>query len=392
MELEQIAKQVDWLDDERRKDKLKIGSVEERLAAVEGNVVPLANQIRDLSSEITRLAALVSRFDTIDESILQARVDTKQQFESLDKQVKKREEESEKVRRAEIRAVETSINDIRKELEQLPEIKRTLKLRIDEESRLARLIDEVRNRIETLRRSEEEYTRNIRLLDDGRRQDSKRLTDLNGEVAAVRKRVDDQSGRLELAANSVKKIETRLNELATVETERREAVSSFLDNQTLREVERERVWKEWQARFQVIESQTTEIENTLQNLDVTNRSIKRSQQTVEEISQKVERRINEITEIQRLAEERFRQEWATFKADDQKRWTNYTLTLEEQRNETQRQHEKLAEKVTHIEDTIQEIQDLMQQMNEQTEKQLQSLLAVTHEWVTSFERSIGRAR
>ena len=181
---------------------------------------------------------------------------------------------------------------------------------------------------------------------------------MNGEVAAVRKRVDDQIGRVELTANSMKKLETRLNELATVETERREAVSSFLDNQTLREVERERVWKEWQARFQVIESQTNEIEATLQNLDATNRSIKRSQQTVEEISQKVERRINEITEIQRLAEERFRQEWATFKADDQKRWTNYTLTLEEQRNETQRQHEKLAEKVTHIEDTIQEIQDL----------------------------------
>jgi hypothetical protein len=129
------------------------------------------------------------------------------------------------------------------------------------------LIDEVRNRIETLRRSEDEYTRSIRLLDDGRRQDSKRLTDLNGEVAAVRKRVDEQIGRVELSAHSLKKLETRLNELATVETERREAVSSFLDNQTLREVERERVWKEWQARFQLIESQTTDIETSLQNLE-----------------------------------------------------------------------------------------------------------------------------
>jgi predicted nucleic acid-binding Zn-ribbon protein len=152
------------------------------------------------------------------------------------------------------------------------------------------------------------------------------------------------------------------------------------------------VWKEWQNRFQLIESQTSDVETALQNLDATNRAVKRSQQTVEEVSQKVERRINEITEIQRLAEERFRQEWATFKADDQKRWTNYTLTLEEQRNEVARQHEKLAEKVTHIEDTIQEVQDILQQMNEQSEKQLQSLLAMTHEWVTSFERSIGRAR
>ena len=31
-----------------------------------------------------------------------------------------------------------------------------------------------------------------------------------------------------------------------------------------------------------------------------------------------------------LTEERFRQEWVNFKADDQKRWTNYTLAQEEQ--------------------------------------------------------------
>ncbi len=204
MELEQLSKQVDWLDDERRKDKLKIGAFEERLTAVEGNVPPLAHQIKDLEGKITRLEAFLSRFDTTDETILQVRIDTKQQFEDLDKQIKKRDEESEKVRRTEVRALEISINEIRKELEQFPEIRRTLKLRIDEESRLARLIDEVRTRVETLRRSEEEYTRSIRLLDDGRRQDAKRLTDLTGEVAAIRKRVDDHSGRVELSANSLK--------------------------------------------------------------------------------------------------------------------------------------------------------------------------------------------
>ena len=250
----------------------------------------------------------------------------------------------------------------------------------------------MRNRIEAVRRSDEEYNRTIRLFDDGRRQDAKRLTDLQGEVAAIRKRVDEHRGRIELATSTMKKIENRLNEIAMVETERRETMQSFLENQTLKDVERERVWKDWQGRFQVIETQTTEIGATLQNLETTNRSVKRSQQTVDELTQKVERRINEITEIQRLAEERFRQEWVTFKADDQKRWTNYTLTLEEQRGETQRQHEKLDDKVTQIEDEIQEIQDMIQQINEHTEKRLQTLLTMTHEWVSSYERSIGRAR
>jgi chromosome segregation ATPase len=392
MELEQVNKQVDWLDKERQKDKLKIGSLEEKLTTLEGKIAPLEHQLKDLSGEITRLEAMLARVDGFDESLLQIRIETKQQFEDQDKQTKKHDDDFEKARRNEIRTLETSIGELRKETEQFPEIKRNLKLRMDEEIRLSRMIDEVRNRIETMRRSEEEYTRTIRLLDDGRRQDSKRLTDLSGEIAAVRKRTDDHSGRLDLTTPAMKKLETRLNELAAVESERREAISNFMDSQALRDVERERIWKDWQTRFEQVETQAADIESSLQALDATQRAVKRSQQIVDELTQKVERRVSEITEIQRLAEERFRQEWVTFKSDDQKRWTNYTLTMEEQRSEAGRQHEKLAEKVTHLEDEIQEFQDLIQQMNQHTEKRLQALLAMAHEWVSSYERTVGRAR
>jgi DNA repair exonuclease SbcCD ATPase subunit len=392
MEPEQILKQLDWLDEERRKDKTRLGSIEERLTAIEGNVAPVFHQIKDLGGEITRLEAVLARIDHFDEMLVQQRQESKQHYEELERQIKKQGEDILKVHRVEMRAVDASIAELRKELDPFPEIKRSLKARVDEESRLARLIDEVRLKIDTNRRSEEEYTRTFRLLDDGRRQDVKKLTDLQGEMAAIRKRVDEQRGRLELISASSKKVETRINEIGAIDAERRETLEAFLEKQALFQLERERVWKDWEARFATIETQTSDIESNLQALDTTNRAVKRSQQTVDEVAQKVERRINEITEIQRLAEERFRQEWVTFKADDQKRWTNFTLTIEEQRNETLRQSEKLAEKVTLIEDSIQEIQDLLQQMTEQTEKRLQSLLATTHEWVASFERSVGRSR
>lgn len=392
MEVEQMIKQIDWLDEERRKDKTRLGAMEERITAAEANIPPLAHQIKELSGDITRLTAMLSRMDNFDNSLLQQRVETKQYFEELERQSKKREEEAEKLRRVEIRALETSLAELRKELEPIPELRRTLKARVDEENRLARLIDEVRARIETVRRSEEEYTRSYRILDDGRRQDSKRLTDLQGEVAAIRKRMDEQHGKVELSTTMIKKIENRLNELSVVETERREAQEKFLENQAIFQVERERVWKDWAARFEIIENQTGDIEGNLQELDATHRAVKRTQQAVDELVQKVERRVTEITEIQRLAEERFRQEWVIFKADDQKRWTNYTLTLEEQRGESVRQYDKLADRVTRLEDGIQELQDLIHQMNEQTEKRLQSLLAVAHEWVSAYERTLGRTR
>ena len=118
----------------------------------------------------------------------------------------------------------------------------------------------------------------------------------------------------------------------------------------------------------------------------------RKREGIGELIQRVERRVNEITEVQRLAEERFRQEWVTFKADDQKRWTNYTLTQEEQRGEIVRNFEKMVEQITHLDDTLQELQDLIQQMNAQTEKRLQSLLAGVHDWVADYERLLGRGR
>ena len=392
MDIEQIAKQVDWLDEERRRDKTSIGSLEERVIGLEENVPSFASHVKDLTSEINRLSTVLTRMDQFDENLLQQRVETKQYFDELERQFQKAQVDGETIRREEIGALDASIDQMKKSLERIPEVQRRIDGRIEEENRLSRSIEEIRNKFEDARRSEEDYTRTIRLLDDGRRQDTKRLTDLQGEITALRKRSDEQRGQIELNSVATRKIETRTNELDIVEAERREAQENFLESQALQQVQREREWKGWQNRFDQIEQQAMDVENTLQTLDVTHRDIKRTKQNVDELAQKLDRRVNEITEIQRLAEERFRQEWVTFKADDQKRWTNYSLTQDEQRNEADRQAGKITDRLTQVEDMLQEINDLLQQMNELSEKRLQSLRAAVHDWVSEFERAIGPSR
>jgi len=390
MNVDQIVKQVDWLDDARRKDQTRIGSLEEHITALENNLTNLISKVNNQDSHITRLETLVSRMDGYDEDLLQMRRETKQQVDDLEKQFRKRDEDTSKVRLTEISAIDKSISEIRTEIEVIQDLKRSISARVDEENRLARLIEETQTRIESVDRNQEEYLRTVKLMNDGRRQDSKRLTDLHGEVTALRKRSDEQRSNIDLNAANQKKTETRINEFSVLEIERREAMEKFLENQTIRDVERERVWKDWQNRFVVIENQASEIENHLEMLETTRRDLGRTHKTVEDLSEKVERRVNEITEVQRLTDERFRQEWVTFKADDQKRWTNYTLTMDEQRGEMQRQFDKMAQRVTHIEDDLQELRDVYTQMTEQTEKRLQTLLSTVHEWVSTFERTLGR--
>jgi DNA repair exonuclease SbcCD ATPase subunit len=392
MDLEQLQKRIQWIEEDRRKEKDAIALLESRLLAFEGSISAVSQQIKDLSGEVTRLSAIVTRMDQYDQTLLQLRIEAKRQVEELDKEIKQRLEETDKVRRVEVKALDSSLADVRKELELIPKLEKGIQTRVDEENRLRRSIEELKEHIEAVRLEEEEYTRTYRLLEDGRRQDAKRIVDLQGEVAALRKRGDDLRGQSELVNTSLKKVETRLNELSSVEAERRDAMVSFLDKQALTQVERERVWKEWQTRFETIEKQSSDVEGQLLSLDTTHRETKRAQAALDDLAQRVERRISEISEIQRLSEDRFRQEWVTFKADDQKRWTNYTLTQEEQRNETIRRFERLAEQATHLEDELQDVKDVLEQANELAEKRLQSLLAIAHEWVSAYERSIGRSQ
>jgi chromosome segregation ATPase len=392
MDLEQLQKRIQWVEEDRRKEKDILALLENRLAALEGSLAAPQQQIKELTGEVTRLSAVVTRMDQYDDSLLQSRLDVKRSIEEISKETKTRNEEAEKVRRVEIRSLENSLAELRKELDGLPKVEKGLQTRAEEISHLRRLVDELRGKIDEVRIEEQEYTRTVRLLDDGRRQDAKRIVDLQGEVTALRKRADDARGQTELVNTGLRKLEARLTELVNVEAERRESLSSFLDKQALSQVERDRTWKEWQTRFETIEKQASDIESQLLALDATNREVKRSQTALDELTQRVERRINEMTEIQRLSEDRFRQEWITFKADDQKRWTNYTLTQDEQRGEIARQFDKLVERSTLMDDELQEVKDLLQQANEQTEKRLQSLLAMAHEWVTAYERTVARSR
>jgi chromosome segregation ATPase len=392
MDTDQLQKRIQWVEEDRRKEKDAIALLENRLVSLEGNLSASLQQYKGLSSEITRLSAIITRMDQYDQALTKTRLESKQAVDELDKAIKMRIDESEKVQRVQIKSLDGTYADLQKQLEVLPKLDKNIQARVDIEIAIRRSLDELRGKIDAVRIEEEEYTRTIRLLEDGRRQDAKRIVDLQGEVNALRKRMDDQRGQNELSNTNQRKLETRLNELITVEDERRDAMTTFLNKQAVTQVERERTWKEWQTRFDTIETQAVDIESQLVILDTTHREVQRIQANIEELSQRVERRISEITEIQRLSEDRFRQEWVTFKADDQKRWTNYTLTLEEQRNEATRQFGKLAEQTTHIEDELQEVKDLLQQANELVEKRLQSMLQLAHEWVTSYERTMGNSR
>jgi len=386
MNTEQIAKKLEWLDEERRRDKALIASLQERITTLEGELSAARQEVRQLTGDVARLKSITARLDQTDESILQARLESRQRVEALEKQLRKALEDAEKLRRIEMRNLETDIEALRQNVKNIPDLQKGLEKRVEEDLRLQRELSETRSRLEDLRHSTEEFGRTYRLMDESRRQDTRRLLDLQGEVNALRKRLEEQRARMDLIQNQTRKVESRLGELDVAEQERRQAQETFIEQQSLWQVERDRAWKEWQERFEQIERRSEEIQAQLRVMEETHQLVKRSQQDLDALAERVERRMNEATEMQRLAEERFRQEWTTFKANDQKRWTNYTLSQDEQRSEMMRQLEQLRTRLQALDDEVKLHADSLQQTAALTSQRLQSLLGLVHEWTTAFER------
>ncbi|MBA4380842.1 MAG: hypothetical protein C0393_09265 [Anaerolinea sp.] len=283
--------------------------------------------------DISRLTTTAARVEQFDDNLAKNRLEVNRFIEDLEKKHEAKQLEESKQYQAEFSSINKSLASLRKLKDAVSEIKESLKVRVDEEARLSRAISELKSKMEAALRASQDVQHAQGLAEESRRQDSKRLADLQGEISANRKRIEEVREKSDLSTDSIRRLEIRLTELLASEAERRQSQTAFIEQQSRLQVDRNRTWKEWEERLETLAKQTESFETQLQELDAAQRAVKRAREAYEEIVQKFERRINEITEMQRLSEDRFRQEWVTFKSDDQKRWSSYTLSHEEQQRD-----------------------------------------------------------
>ena len=393
MEFEQLVKRLEWLDEEHRKTRTSLLTLEERIAALYSNIEVVAKQIKPLDKRIADVASTASRLDQFDAIFAKQREDMNKALDEIEKRRQKQDNEVAKRHQQDLEPLVKALSDLRKSIDsEFPPIKRDIKARIIEEIRLEKEIKELRPPIDESVRIAHEATLNQRVFEEARKQEAKRVADLQGELTALRVRIDEARAKADLNADGWKNMDIRIKELMSSETERKAAQIAFIDQQSIVHMDRERSIKEWKEKFDSVKQQTQTVETQIQALEEMMRGAKRAQEMYTELNVKLERRINEVTEMQRLAEERLRQEWVTFKADDQKRWTGYTLSQDEGSKDVRRAVQKLEERIRALDESTQVMQDQLHQTTDATEGQLQELMNVAHEWLSAYERIMGHGK
>lgn len=372
--LELLEKRVEWLDSERRADKTNLASFQNRITELENENKKLIQQIKELEPEITNLRTKIGETNKYETKIDLVSKDLNKKINENQEKLETSISELIKRFRLDIESTNKTFSPLLALPDSISAIQTSVKNQHIEDTRLSKMIEELKLKILEAGRFEEDYKRSLYLLEESLRQETKKLTDMQGEVVGQRKRLEENRSRIDMTIENFRQLDKRISDIQTYEKDRREAQSVFIEKVNAQAIERDRILKEWKVRIDAIDKIDLSFETQIESLENMKKAIGKSIQSLDEVTSRFDRRINEISEIQRLNEERFRQEWTTFKADDQKRWTNYSLGKEEQVRDINRDLKSLTGQITTLEEVTQAMQDALSQVKKETIKHIQLIL------------------
>jgi chromosome segregation ATPase len=379
MDLETVVKRIEELENQLSSIKKAVTSQNTRANQVEEKTISFLDKIKDQNNELSRLNSAITGLGHYDAAITKTRIDLTRQIEESEKRILLNQKMQEKIKIDEIKSINSVIEKVKKDLNQSFEQK--LHPLFDEDAKQILRVTEVNNKIDTKINSDEEIKSSLNMLQQEIRQNKKILDGVISEVETLSKRNDDLRPRLDIINRDLKTYDNRFNEIIATENERKQSYISFIEKQSISINERERTWTEWTAQFEDAISQIYKLLPELQNQQ---NEMKKNKPQFDEITQKFDRRANEITELYRLMDDKFRKEWLTFKTDMEKRWSNVSLIMEDKQEGLGEKFQKINERIVEIEDNTTEMQEVLVLMSREIQKGMQGLMAMVNGWMDAF--------
>nr|MBI2903629.1 hypothetical protein [Chloroflexota bacterium] len=392
MDIDQLTQTVDWLDKERQKDQQKLAVFNERLATLANENTALQQRIKELESDLTKAMTIAGRVTAVNTMLDQVRADVNKQIETLEARRAEADREQDRLRQVEREAANRELGKMQKTLDAVPRLEQDMAGRKEEERRVSKLLTDLQTKVGDALRRDDERIRAMAALEEGRRQDAKRVTDLQAEVPDLRKKADEHRTKLEILEDLVRRNDVKVGEMLTLENDRRLSQMAWMETQAMTTAERDRAWADLRQRAEAVIRDTEDFSRRMETYSETHRQMKKAIEESYVNFERIERRIAEAAEIQRLTDERFKQEWAAFLADEQKRWTTHMLLRDEQWRDHDRQSAKLAERVTVVEDEVPDLRETLRALQALDQARLQSIFNLMREFLAEYDQTLTKVR
>ncbi|MCL4254221.1 MAG: hypothetical protein KJ043_10630 [Anaerolineae bacterium] len=364
METSQLARMIEWLDEERRRDKQTIATLEERLNQQQETITILQRRLNAVESDQNLLHATSTSSTTqVDGNFLeQLRKEMRQMIENAEAKRLTAERELERRAGLERQNLTRPVQELTEKISKLERATTEVPVLQLERERLSTIISNLQQRFEDLIKRLEEPERRLTFIEEQRRNDIRRITELESETPELKKQLDSVRPKITLLEDLTLRNERRIQELQNTERDRREQIQQFIDQQTLMLQQRDQQVADLLKRIAEQDSVMKQNLERFESWSDAYRSMKNIIDDFNRIGERLERRISEVAETQRLSEERFRQEWNDWRSDDSKRWKQFTLSTDESWRLHDKEFERFVERFESLLAIVQPLNDGLERL------------------------------
>ncbi len=379
MDLEKALQKISDLESEIVVLKKALTTQTSRTNNLDEKVNSFLSTSRDQKKELERIGNSVNNLNSFDATIAKMRIEFSKKMEETEKSILADEKMRDNLRRDEIKAINLALEKNKQDL--LKDIEQKLKMQLDETNRLVQKYKEVESSVERKLHEDEETKGSLAGLASEFGQYKKKLESISTDVEIYKKYQGEIREKQDAILTSIRNNDARIDEIVNSEAERKQTFLNYIEQNTINQRDRERMWQDWQQQFDESIKQIYRLLPELQNQQL---ELNKSKSAFDEITQRFDRRINEITELYRMLDEKFRQEWNTYRTDSDKKWSNVSIAFEEKQSGISEQIDKIKERLLTVEDSTHEMQEVLILMSKEIQKGMQGLMNMVNGWMDAF--------
>lgn len=388
MDLTQLTKLVQYLDEERRKDRALVMQLQERVDSLSREVEARARYTASLESALNEIKMQLTRAMGWTTATEQLRNEFSQVIERIEDQRTKAERELVRTRQIEIESIVRQLNELKKEVKPYAGYAEQIEARKAEEGRLAEMISRVQVQVLDIDRRFDQPLAQLAYLEEQRRQDVKRLAAVEQELPELRKKLEQFSPRLLLLDEAIRRKHAEIEEAAKV----LEAQSQLIESQRVADIRRERQFAEYAEIIERLKVRAEEIAQQVTGFIQLREEVKRELSHLPDFQERLEVRVNELFEIQRDAEERVKRTVEAFHEQIEKEWKSFVVAQEEKWFERDRRVSELEPRIAELEEELPKIQPQIGPLYEIIEAFSKAYANAGREWLAEANQLLDRAK
>ena len=370
LQLHQLAQQLKWMEEERRKDRAQIATLQERIAGQTHEIEDLSRRIKDMDGLLKSAQTAVARLQQPDKIMEEFKTDLVGLINRQDDEYKKGQRENDRLRILAVESLQRQITEVKQEIPRIGKIEDELPNRRAEEKRLGEQLQRLQPQIDVAMQLVEERTRGVPYLEEGRRQDVKRLLAVEQEIIGHLKKIDALGGRQQILEEAVSRVSPRFEPIAIRLAEHDKQLDDLRSGDfRLQQQVKAYETSQAQLRDQVVDY--TAVLTRLREQALINQ---RAETELNNFQETLRMRVAELSEVERLFEERVKRQFEEFLSEFEKRWGRLEPRLEEHWHEHERTHGELDGRLEEIEAFPEPLQAKLQILRDEHEQMVQAFV------------------